>query len=175
MLKRFLISVFILPVLAASLNAYQSDWVKVSPAGGGFAIMMPAKPEEKVEPSDEFTFHLFTVTADKAIYLASYGDYAPSIKLNPEGELLANRDNFLKGVSAKLIDSKKIILDGRAGLEFTGESDQASFKSRVYLFGNRVHQIAVAVFKGQDDTDNVNRFFASFTFSGSGNQDHAKP
>jgi len=175
MLKRFLISVVMLPVLAGSLNAYQSDWVKVSPAGGGFTILMPAKPEEKIEPSDDFTFHLFTVSGEKAIYLASYGDYAPSIKLDSDGELLANRDNFLKGVKAKLIESRKIVLDGHAGLEFTGESDQASFKSRVYLFGNRVHQIAVAVFKGQDDTENMNRFFASFTFSSSSNQDHAKP
>jgi hypothetical protein len=175
MLKRFVISIAILPVLAASVNAYQGDWVKVAPVGGGFSIMMPSKPEEKIEPSDEFTFHLFTVTGEKAIYLASYGDYAPSIKLDPDGELLANRDNFLKGVKAKLIESRKIVLDGHPGLEFTGESDQASFKSRVYLFGNRVHQIAVAVFKGQDDTDNMNRFFASLTFSSSSNQDHAKP
>ena len=173
MFKRFLISAALLLALTTSLSAYQSDWVKVAPVGGGFSVMMPGKPEEKLEPSDDFTFHLFTVTADKAIYLASYGDYAPSIKLDPEGELLANRDNFLKGVNAKLIDSRKITLDGRAGLEFTGESDQASFKSRVYLFGNRVHQIAVAVFKGQDDTDNMNRFFASFAFST--NQDHSKP
>jgi len=134
--------------------------------------MMPGKAEEKVEPSDKFTFNLYSVTTDKTIYLASYGDYAPSIKLDPDRELIANRDNFLKGVNATLGESKKVPLEGHAGLEFSGESDQASFKSRVYLFGNRVHQIAVAVFKGQDDTDNVNHFFASFSLSSG--QDHPK-
>ena len=173
MLRRFSISILLLLALASSLSAFQSEWVKVAPVGGGFSIMMPGKAEEKVDPSDQFTFHLFTVTTDKTIYLAGWGDYAASIKLDPERELIANRDNFLKGVNAKLIDSKKTTLEGRAGLEFTGESDQASFKSRVYLFGNRVHQIAVAVFKGQDDTDNVNRFFASLSLAG--NQDHPKP
>jgi len=158
---------------ALSLSAYQSEWVKVAPVGGGFSIMMPGKAEEKVDPSDQFTFHLFTVTTDKTIYLAGWGDYAASIKLDPEAELVANRDNFLKGVNATLVDSKKITLEGRAGLEFTGESSQASFKSRVYLFGNRVHQIAVAVMKGQEDTDNVNRFFTSLSFAS--NQEHPKP
>lgn len=172
MLRRFPISIVFLLALASSLNALQSEWVKLAPVGGGFSILMPGKAEERVDPSDQFTFHLFSVSTDKTIYLAGWGDYAPSIKLDPDGELIANRDNFLKGVSATLIDSKKTTLEGRAGLEFSGESDQASFKSRVYIFGNRVHQIAVAVLKGQDDTDNVNRFFASFSLSSG--QDHPK-
>jgi hypothetical protein len=173
MLKRFLIPAGLLLTLAASLNAYQGGWLKVEPSGGGFSIMMPAKPEEKVKPSEEFTFHSFTVNGERAIYLASYGDYAPSIKLNSEAELLANRDNFLKGVNARLIESRRITLDGHAGLEFTAENENASFKSRIYLVGNRVLQLAVAVFRGQDDSDNVNRFFDSFTFSS--NQDHNRP
>jgi hypothetical protein len=173
MLKRSLISAGLLLTLAASLNAYQSGWMKVEPLGGGFSIMMPAKPEEKVKPSEEFTFHSFTVNGERAIYLASYGDYAPSIKLNSEAELIANRDNFLKGVNATLIESRKITLDGHAGLEFIAENEKASFKSRIYLMGNRVHQLAVAIFKEQDDSDNVNRFFGSFSFSS--NQDHNKP
>jgi hypothetical protein len=126
--------------------------------------MMPRKPEEELKPGEDFTSHLFTVTTDKAIYLAAYADYAPKIRLNVSAELIANRDNFLKALDAKLIDSKEISMDGHAGLEFTGESDQASFKSRVYLFGNRAHQIGVAVFKGKDDSANVDRFFGSFSF-----------
>jgi len=173
MLKRSSIVLLLLLTLTASLHANQSDWVKVEPGAGGFSIMMPGKPEEKTDPSADFTIHLFTLTGDKAIYLASYGDYAARIKLNPEAELNANRDNFLKGLNATLIESRKITFEGRAGLEFTGENERASFRSRVFLLGNRVHQIAVAIYKGQDDTDNVNRFFASFTFAT--NQDHAKP
>src|SRR6266851_1235354 len=143
MRKRFLLSIIFVVAITSSLNASQSEWVKLAPAGSGFSIMMPGKAEEDVKPADEFTSHLFTVTTDKAIYLASYGDYAPSIRLDVNGLLVANRDNFLKGLNATLTDSKKITMDGHAGLEFTGESDQASFKSRVYLFGNRFHHLAV--------------------------------
>jgi hypothetical protein len=173
MLKRFSLSIIFVLAIASSLNGYQSEWVKLAPVGGGFSVMMPGKADEDVKPADEFTSHLFTVTTDKAIYLVSYGDYAPSIRLDVDGELIANRDNFLKGLNATLIESKKITMDGHAGLEFKGESSQASFKSRVYLFGNRVHQLAVAVFKGKDDTDNVNRFFAFFSFTD--DQAHPKP
>ncbi|HVS81222.1 MAG TPA: hypothetical protein VHE60_05775 [Pyrinomonadaceae bacterium] len=166
MCKRLSAALLFVFLFAPVMNGYQgSEWSKVAPEGGGFSILMPAKPEEEVTPKEDFTLHLFTVVSANAIYLAGYGDYAPSIRLDPAGELAANRDSFLKGVNATLVDSKSIALDGRAGLEFTGESDQASFKGRVYLFGNRVHQISVAVFKGKDDTENVNRFFASFAFT----------
>jgi len=49
----------------------------------------------------------------------------------------------------------------------------ASFRGRFYLLGNRAYQLAVVIFRGQDDSDNVNRFFDSFTFSS--NQDHNRP
>ena len=153
-------------VIAASIPGSQtSDWVKVAPVGAGFAVMMPSTPKEEIKPSDDFTTHLFLVTTEKAIYLAGYGDYSPSIKLNVGKELIANRDNFLKSLDAKLIDSKEVSMDGHTGLEFTGESNQALFRSRVYLFGNRLHQIGVAVFKGEDDAANVDRFFGSFSFT----------
>lgn len=164
--KRLTVALLLLLAVASSLNGFQTgEWIKVAPIGGGFSIMMPAKPSEEVNPQDDFTSHLFSVTTANAIYLAGYGDYAPSIRLDVAGELAANRDKFLKSVGATLTDSNKIFMDGHPGLEFTAESDQASFKSRIYLFGNRVHQISVAVFNGKDDTENVNRFFASFSFS----------
>jgi hypothetical protein len=166
MRKRLSLILFLTFLIAPSIFAFQAtDWVKVAPFGGGFTVMMPGKPQEEVKPGEDFTSHLFTITTDKAIYLAAYGDYAPTTKLNVAGELVANRDNFLKALDAKLIDSKEISMDGHTGLEFTGESDQASFKSRVYLFGSRIHQIGVAVFKGKDDAANVDRFFGSFSFA----------
>ena len=166
MRKRLSLILFLKFLVAPSLIASQAtDWVRVAPVGGGFSVMMPGKPEEEVKPGEDFTSHLFTITTDKAIYLVGYGDYVTNIKLNVSGELVANRDNFLKALDAKLIESKEISMDGHTGLEFTGESDQASFKSRVYLFGNRIHQIGVAVFKGKDDTANADRFFGSFSFT----------
>jgi len=168
MLKRINSVIIFVLVCALAVGAFQNaEWIKVSPLGAGFSVLMPAKPEEEVKSTDDFTSHLFSITTTKVVYLAGYGDYAPSIKLSADAELTSNRDKFLKGLNATLLASKQITLDGRPGLEFTGESQQASFKSRVYLSGNRVYQVAVAVLDGKTDSDNVDRFFASFALANS--------
>ena len=128
--------------------------------------MMPAKPDEETRPGDDFTAHLFSATTDNAIYTVAYGDYAPSVRFNVDDELAASRDNFLQRVDASLKTTKPLTMDGRNGLEFTAENAQASFKSRVFIFGTRFYQIAVAILRGKDDAENSNRFFASFEFTG---------
>jgi hypothetical protein len=164
MLKRLAVAL-LLGCTGCVAAAQSSDWIKVAPVGGGFSVLMPAKPEEEVRPGDNLTTHLFRVTTGNSLYLVAYGDYAPSIRLNVDDELAANRDKFLKGLNATLKTTKQLTVDGRKGIEFTGESDQASFKSRVFIFGTRFHQIAMAVFKGSDDTENADRFFTSFEFT----------
>src|SRR2546429_9654467 len=117
MLKRINAAAILVLACALAVSAFQSaEWVKVSPVGAGFSVLMPAKPEEEVKPSDDFTSHLFSITTDKAM---AYGMYAPSIKLSADAELTANRDKFLKDLNASLLASKQITLDGRPGLEFT--------------------------------------------------------
>lgn len=130
-LKRILLVPGFLLALASFLPAQSSDWVKVAPAGGDFIVMMPAEPKElELTPGANFTARAHGVLIDDVIYICLYGDYAASIHLNPDAELAANRDNFLKTLNASLISTKKIELDGRAGLEFTGENAQTTFQSR---------------------------------------------
>jgi hypothetical protein len=165
MLRRSLLSLVLVLAVASSLAAFQEgEWVKLAPAESGFSVMMPGKAEEELQRSDDFTLHLYSVSTPAGIYMASYGDYAPRINLDSDGELAANRDNFLKGLNARLIETRNITLNGYKGVEFTGENDMTFFKSRVYINGNRVYQIMTAVDTGKDDSANVNRFFASFAF-----------
>ena len=147
------------------MHAQHRDWVKVAPLGAGFSVMMPTRPTEAIESKELFTVHSLVATTGTTLLMAVYVDYAPSMKMNEAAELAANRDNFLKGVNAQLISSKEIKLDGRSGLEFTAEDDRRLYKSRVYIFGNRVHQIVTATVKGDEDTESVDRFFASFAFT----------
>src|SRR5438876_11846767 len=97
MLKRINLAAILVLVCALTASAFQNaDWIKVAPVGAGFSVLMPGKPEEEVKSAPDFTFHLFSIIAEKTIYIAGYGDYPPTIKLAPDGELAANRDNFLK-------------------------------------------------------------------------------
>jgi hypothetical protein len=165
-MKRIL-TALILIVLASSLAASQADeWFKLEPIGGGFSVMMPTKPEEQVKTGDELTLHLFIVDTRYGIYLVSYGDYAPSTRIDVDAELIANRDSFARSLSATVIDSKKITKDGHRGLEFTAQNDSTFVTSRLYLFGNRIHQISMAVPSGRRDNPDIDRFFSSFTFTG---------
>src|SRR5438045_208604 len=158
-------SILLILLLASLMHAQHRDWVKVAPLGGGFSILMPIRPTEAVETKEQFTIHSFVANTGTTLLIAVYFDYAPSMKMNGMAELVANRDSFLKGVNAQLISSKEIKLDGRAGLEFTGEDERRLYKSRVYIFGNRVHQIASVILKSDEDTENVDRLFASFAFT----------
>ena len=158
----------------ASIGSAQmgDNWVRLAPPDGGFAIMVPGQAEEKTEKKGEiFTSKIYMVIVKeggtgRAIYLAGFGEYAPSIKLDPLTELNANRDNFMKELSGmKLVESQNITLDGRLGIEFTGESNQATVTCRFYIKGNRVFQLAALVFKGIDEKKNVGKFFDSFAFT----------
>lgn len=173
-LKRILLITGLLLMPASSLLAMQADWIKFAPPGGGFSVMMPAQPKElDLTPVPDFSAHGYGVTIDGVVYVCLFGDYAASVHLNPDAELAANRDNFLKALSATLTTSKKIELDGRAGLEFTGENADAKLQSQVYISGNRVYQIAIAAPKESSDSAESSRFLKSFAFAG--NKEHAKP
>jgi hypothetical protein len=164
MLRRSLLAALILSS-AFSIGAAQTEWVKVAPIGGGFSIMLPAKPTEESKVDKDYSSHSLSLTTDTTIYIVEYGDYAPTIKLDPAGELAANRDNFVKTFEGKLLDSREISLQGHSGLEFSAENANLSAKCRVYIFGNRVYMLASGVKKGDTNFQNVDRFLTSFAFS----------
>ncbi len=87
------------------------------------------------------------------------------MRLNVQGELAANRDNFIKGVKATLVAEKPIKLGVHPGIEFSAESPQATFLARVYVVGPRPYMLAAVTLKGKDDGPNINKFFSSFTLT----------
>ncbi|PYS93948.1 MAG: hypothetical protein DMF64_02885 [Acidobacteria bacterium] len=166
MRKRIYAALFVLLFLATHVCAQSTgQWIKFAPTAGGFSILLPSQPKEETGSKDNFTSHLFTAKNERAIYVVGYGDYAPSMHLNVDDELLALRDNFVRNFKAHLNNSRNVTLNQYPGLEFTAESDQASFKCRVYLAGNRVYRFAAIVFAGKDDTENVNKFLGSVAFN----------
>jgi len=157
-------------VLIGSVVAQTNEWQRLAPAAGGFAVMIPGKPEEQSINKDQYSANLYILTikdssSARVIYLAGVGDYAATVKVDPQIELPADRDNFIKELPGmKLIESHNITLDGRPGIELTGESEQTTVTARFYLRGNRVYQLAALVFKGANEKANVTKFFDSFAF-----------
>ena len=143
-----------------------SGWVKFASDNGHFSVLMPETPQEKVETTDSshgpYTTHLFVVRDTTSVYLIGWVDYDPSFNFNRQAELEANRDNFVKGINAKLVTTRATVINGYSGLEFTAETEDRVFKSRVFLVGRRPYQIVIGSPRDLDDTANVSRFFNSF-------------
>ena len=146
-----------------------SGWVKFTSDEGHFSVLMPEIPTDKTETVQSehgpYTTHLFIVRDPISVYLIGWVDYHPEFNFNRQSELEANRDNFVKGIEAKLLTTRATIIDGYSAIEFTAETDDRVFKSRVYMVGRRPYQIVIGSPKGQDDTASVTRFFNSFKIS----------
>lgn len=155
--------VLLAAVTSAAAQKDPHGWVDFAPEGGKFSILFPTQPVETINKKTAYTLHSFTITANRATYVASYTDYE-EIKLKPAEFLLANRDRFNKGLQATLVSSREISLDGHAGLEFVSENPAANIKSQLFLIGKRLFQTATVVFKDTDQTEWTEKFFASFKF-----------
>jgi len=146
-----------------------SGWVKFTSPEGHFSVLMPETPQDKSETVDSahgpYTTHLFIVKDTTSVYLIGWVDYDPSFNFNRQAELEANRDNFVKGISATLLNTRPTMVDGYSGLEFTAETGDRVFKSRVFLVGRRPYQIVIGSPKGFDDAAITDRFFSSFKVS----------
>lgn len=160
----------LLTTTAAGLQAAK-PWEKFTSAQGRFNVLMPGKPEEKKEtkqgagPLFPLTNYLYTSQDGGAIYLVGWVDYNPGARLNVQGELAANRDNFLKSLNAKLVSEKPIKIGTHPGIEFTGDNPQASFAAQVYVVGRRPYMLAALTIKGRGAPAQANKFFSSFVLT----------
>lgn len=184
-MKKFLIAGFVL--LLTSFTCFAQDhgaappatrpstpsatvpadgWVTLTPTQGRFSVMFPEQAKDQSQTTDSshgpYTTHLFLAKTTKGLFLVGWVDYDPNFNFGVQSELEANRDNFVKGVKATLINSSKITFNGYPGLEFTAETDDVVYKSRVYIIGRRPYQLIAGTYKGQEDDYNVSRFLTSF-------------
>ncbi len=149
-----------------STTAPAATWVRLNSDEGHFSVLLPELAKDQVETTQSsngpYTTHLYVVKTAKGVFLVGWVDYDPSFNFSVQSELQANRDNFVKGVKATLLNTSRISLDGHPGLEFTAETPETVFRSRVYIVGRRPYQLIAGTYKGQNDSTSVARFFDSF-------------
>jgi hypothetical protein len=144
-------------------------WVTFTSDAGHFSVLMPEIPEVKIEKTESehgpYTTTLCILRHTPNVYLIGWVDYDPNFNFNLRAELEANRDNFIKGIEAKLLTSQDTTIDGYSVIEFAAETSDRIFRSRVYMVGRRPYQIVIGSPKGEDDSFKRNRFFNSFTIN----------
>jgi len=143
-----------------------SGWVHFNSEEGRFSVLMPQTPTDKTETEQSqhgpYTTHLFIVRDTTSVYLIGWVDYDPSFNFKRQAELEANRDNFVKGINATLLTTRPTVIDGYSAIEFTAETTDRVFKSRVYMVGRRPYQIVIGSPKDMDDSALAKKFFNSF-------------
>jgi hypothetical protein len=132
---------------------------------------MPGKPADSSKTVDSqpgpYTTHLFVLRSGANVYVVGWVDYDSRFNFERQTELEANRDNFVKNLKATLVETRNVKIDGYQAIEFTAETDDRVFRSRVYMVGRRPYQIIIGSPKNVDDSVNVNKFFNSFKVSAS--------
>lgn len=145
----------------------QSDWIIFSPKDGGYSIKLPGKPTERALPHDtkeeQNVSTLYELTRENFTYVVGYMNHPLSVEA-------ANRDKFLSkaaesGITSAggtVIGNTAISSDGYLGREVTGEVKGFSYRSRVYLVGERLYLLIVWLPPNKTDSENAAKFFGSF-------------
>jgi hypothetical protein len=161
------LALVLLAALAASAQT-PAGWVKFSPAGSPFTVLMPTQPKEDKKTSESpqgpYTTVLYSSKSPEGeIYLVGWVDYDPKFKFGVQAELEANRDNFVKSLKATLLSTTPVKLGAHPGIEFKAEvPGRFDIVSRVYIVGRRPYQLITGAPAGRDASANRVRFFDSF-------------
>jgi hypothetical protein len=119
---------------------------------GGFSVLMPGKPTEKVTTAKDpagrdVETTLFIVDLKTVAYLASYTERPDLATVTADGKNAAlenGRDAVVKGLNGKLLTDKRITLGNNPGREFQIEVPNLGvYRSRTYLVGGRFYQVVV--------------------------------
>jgi len=171
MTKKILAALSLILLAALSAPAQTpAEWVKFSPPGAShFSVLLPMQPQEKKEvkqqsPNGPYTGYMFaSVVPTGEVYLVAWVDYERKFDMNVQAELEINRDNFLKGLEAKLLSTTLIKLGEHPGIEFKAEvPGRADVVSRFYIVGRRPYGLSMMSPVGRDSSASRERFFSSF-------------
>jgi len=140
--------IMLLIVAAACVAQQPTDtWTALTAPDKSFSVLFPSAPtySEKKEEHAMNRIWIYAVRGER-VFLAGDTDY--DFKFDPEKELQLDRDNFLKQLNAKLITTKRTEFERGANdklqaLEFTGESEQFTFKGLVVVDTQRAYMFAV--------------------------------
>lgn len=163
------ISLLLISGLFLSLTSFiAEEWVAYTSEAGKFSILLPEKPKESAETVTEgtgspYTTHLFISRNKKDVYLVGYVDYNPDFNFGNKSELEANRDNFLPGVDATLLESKFLKIEDHDAIEFTakGNHNNTLWTAKVLIVGKRPYMLVIGSPDGKPSTDQE-KFFSSF-------------
>jgi hypothetical protein len=152
---------------AVTAPAFAGDWVRSESEAYGFSADFPGKPSQESSATGGVPMHSMSAGNVKALCLVVRGDYPYTV--DPEIELPASRDSFVKGMSATLTSSKRITFKRGdktlAAMEFDAASATHNLRSIIVIDGTYAYQVAGAVSKKDGDPKNLERCVRGFALT----------
>jgi hypothetical protein len=146
--------------LISPAAAAPTQWKQYDDPSAGFQISFPAPPTPPKDTGNSSEGTYFLQVSSKVALLAFFNDYGPEV--GHADEVLAGaRDGGVSNVGARLVDERKITLDGYPGIAFESESDTNHYSSRTYLAGSVLYLTLVITSRNQPYPD-TGRFHDSF-------------
>lgn len=157
----------ILLSIAFSTSAFAGGWVRTESKAYGFSADFPSKPSQESSSTGGVPMHSMAAGDAKALCLVVRGDYPKTV--DPDVELPASRDSFVKGMSATLSTSKRITFKRGdktlAAMEFDATSATHDLRSIIVIDGTYAYQVAGAVSKADGDPKNLERCVRGFALT----------
>ena len=153
--------------LAFATPVFAADWVRSESKAYGFSADFPSKPKEESSSTSGVPMHSMAAGDTKALCLVVRGDYPNTV--DPNVELPASRDSFVKGMSATLSTSKRITFKRGdktlSAMEFDAASATHNLRSIIVIDGTYAYQVAGAVSKTDGDPKNLERCVRGFALT----------
>jgi len=141
-------------------------WSEFSSPQGRFSILMPGTPHkerQKAEtPLGPIEVEIFLVPFFNDSYGVSYNDYPDAITRKEFADQVLDgaRNGTAKSMKGHVVSETKITLDGHPGRDYLLGTPTGGYRSRIYLIGQRLYQLAV---RGPSTSSaDAHKFFESF-------------
>jgi hypothetical protein len=166
--RRFSLTFVVLALVAGTASA--DEWKEFVSKTGRCAVTMAGTPTETKQTFDtdagpvEATLYMLEADNGFVAYLMGFNDFPAELvaKSDPQTMLDGARDGAVRNVGGKLIEEKKISIEGHPGRYLKVSAEDNLVFARVYLVKNRLYQALVVFPTKTLRQGDVDKFLTSF-------------
>ena len=145
------------------------DWREVTSASGGYAVLMPARPDraqrEVVMGGVTLSMSMTSVQREGVAFGVADAEI-PTSYARPMELLAAARAGLLRNIEGRVVSERTVAIDGVEGEEFraegTANGHPMQLAARVLIAGPRFYQIVFVGQRGRVPPADVDLFLGSF-------------
>ena len=145
------------------------DWREIASASGGYAVLMPARPDhaerEVAIGGLALSMSMASVQREGVAFGVAHAEI-PAGYDRRAGLIAAARAGLLRNIEGHVVAARTISIDGAEGEEFRAEGTASGhpmeLAARIFIAGPRFYQVVFVGQKGKVPAADVELFLGSF-------------